>query len=36
MRLRVGDHRVVYVIEDKRLLVTVVRLAHRREVYPTV
>lgn len=33
MRLRVGDYRVVYVIEDDRLVVLVVRLGHRREVY---
>ncbi|OLF06346.1 hypothetical protein BLA60_32440 [Actinophytocola xinjiangensis] len=33
MRLRVGDCRVVYQIEDDRVMVTVVRVAHRREVY---
>jgi mRNA interferase RelE/StbE len=33
MRLRVGDHRVVYVVEDRRLVITVVRLAHRGDVY---
>lgn len=33
MRLRIGDYRVVYVIQDHLILVTVVRLAHRREVY---
>jgi mRNA interferase RelE/StbE len=32
-RLRVGDYRVIYEIEDDRLVVTVVRAAHRREVY---
>lgn len=32
-RVRVGDHRVVYTIEDQRLIVLVLRLAHRREVY---
>ena len=32
-RLRVGDYRVIYSIEDKKLLVTVVRVGHRREVY---
>lgn len=32
-RLRVGDHRVIYEVEDDVLLVTVVRAAHRREVY---
>jgi len=32
-RLRIGDHRVVYTIQDQRLLVLVLRVAHRREVY---
>jgi mRNA interferase RelE/StbE len=33
LRLRVGDYRVVYRIENERLLVLVVRVGHRREVY---
>jgi mRNA interferase RelE/StbE len=33
MRIRVGDHRVVYQVEDAKVQVTVVRVAHRREVY---
>ena len=32
-RVRVGVYRVVYTIEDDRLIVTVVRVAHRRDVY---
>ncbi|GLZ37504.1 type II toxin-antitoxin system RelE/ParE family toxin [Actinokineospora sp. NBRC 105648] len=36
MGIRIGDHRVVYQVEDSRILVTVVRVAHRREVYRTV
>ena len=32
-RLRVGDYRVLYRIEDDRLLILVVRIAHRRDVY---
>ena len=32
-RVRVGDYRVVYRIEDERLVVVVIRVAHRREVY---
>ena len=32
-RVRVGDYRIVYAIEDDRLLVLVLRVAHRREVY---
>ena len=32
-RVRVGDYRIVYQIEDDRLLIVVVRIGHRREVY---
>jgi mRNA interferase RelE/StbE len=32
-RIRVGDWRVVYVLDDAAKLVTVTRVAHRREVY---
>lgn len=32
-RIRAGDMRVVYVIDDSAKLVSVVRVAHRREVY---
>lgn len=32
-RVRTGDYRIVYEIIDDRLLVLVVRMAHRREVY---
>jgi mRNA interferase RelE/StbE len=32
-RVRVGDHRIVYTVQDDRLIVLVVRVAHRREVY---
>ena len=33
MRVRVRDYRVIYQIEEERLLVLVVRLGHRRDVY---
>jgi len=32
-RMRVGDWRVLYIIDDVAKLVTVTRIAHRREVY---
>jgi len=32
-RVRVGDYRIIYQVEDDRLLIIVVRIAHRREVY---
>ena len=32
-RLRVGDWRVVYLIDDAAKLISITRIAHRREVY---
>ncbi len=32
-RLRVGDYRIIYIINDGVLLVVVVTIGHRREVY---
>lgn len=32
-RLRVGDYRIVYTVQDDRLLVIVVRVGPRRSVY---
>lgn len=32
-RLRVGDYRVLYIIDDKGKQVTVLAVGHRREVY---
>jgi mRNA interferase RelE/StbE len=32
-RVRVGDYRVLYEIDDQVVVVTVFRVAHRREVY---
>lgn len=32
-RIRVGDYRIVYEIQDKVLIVYVVRVAHRKDVY---
>lgn len=33
-RFRAGDYRVVYRIDDERSVVSVERIAHRREAYP--
>lgn len=33
LRVRIGDYRVVYDVQDSVLRVLVVRVAHRREVY---
>ena len=32
-RIRVGDYRIVYAVDDGELLVIVARIAHRRDVY---
>ncbi len=32
-RIRVGDYRVVYIIDDDHKTVSVTRVAHRRDVY---
>jgi mRNA interferase RelE/StbE len=32
-RIRVGDYRVLYEIRDERLIVLVIRIAHRRDIY---
>jgi mRNA interferase RelE/StbE len=32
-RVRVGDWRVLYIIDDAAKLVSITRIAHRREVY---
>ena len=32
-RIRVGDWRVVYLIDDEARLITITRVAHRREAY---
>ena len=32
-RIRVGDYRIIYEIIDNKLVVLVIRIGHRREVY---
>jgi mRNA interferase RelE/StbE len=32
-RLRIGDYRVIYAFDGVELLISVVRVRHRREVY---
>ncbi|MFO7772477.1 MAG: type II toxin-antitoxin system RelE/ParE family toxin [Dehalococcoidia bacterium] len=32
-RIRQGDYRIVYAIDDNQQLVTVVHIGHRREIY---
>ena len=32
-RIRIGDYLVIYEIQDGKLIVTVITIGHRREVY---
>jgi len=32
-RIRVGDYRVIYRVEKRRVVIVIVRIGHRREVY---
>lgn len=32
-RVRVGNYRIIYQIQDKALLILVIKIGHRREVY---
>jgi mRNA interferase RelE/StbE len=34
-RIRQGDYRILYIVEDKIVTVFVVKIGHRREVYKT-
>jgi len=36
LRIRVGDYRIVYTLDDGQLLVLVVHLGHRSTVYDTL
>lgn len=33
LRLRVGDYRILYRVDDDRLVILLVRVGHRREIY---
>lgn len=32
-RIRVGDYRIIYEIQDKRLVLLVIRVGHRKDIY---
>lgn len=32
-RIRIGNYRVVYEVQDQKLVILVIRIGHRREVY---
>ncbi len=33
LRVRVGDYRIIYKIKDDRLLVLIVKIGHRKDIY---
>jgi len=33
LRIRIGDWRVIYVVHDVELLVLVIKIGHRRDIY---
>lgn len=35
-RLRQGDYRIIYAIDDNRQIIIVVRVGHRREIYRAI
>jgi len=32
-RVRVGDYRIIYEIFDKKVIILIMRIGHRREIY---
>jgi len=32
-RIRVGDYRIIYTIYDKKLIISVIKVGHRRDIY---
>jgi len=34
-RIRVGDYRIIYQVHNRQLLVQVIRVGHRRDIYRT-
>ena len=32
-RIRIGDYRIVYEVQDAQLIILVIRIGHRREIY---
>lgn len=32
-RIRIGDYRVVYTVDKKNKLITIIKIGHRREIY---
>lgn len=32
-RIRIGDYRIIYIIEDKHKMVEIIKIGHRKDVY---
>jgi mRNA interferase RelE/StbE len=32
-RIRVGDYRIIYRLEDKQLVILIIKIGHRRDIY---
>ena len=35
-RIRMGDYRIIYTIQDKELLILIVKIAHRKHIYRNI
>lgn len=33
LRLRVGEYRVIYTVKDEQLIIVIIQVGHRREIY---
>ena len=33
LRIRVGEYRIIYVVESRKIIVLVLRIGHRKDVY---
>ncbi len=34
-RVRIGDYRIVYSVQSEKLIIEIIRVGHRREIYRT-
>lgn len=35
-RIRIGNYRVVYFVEDNKLLIEIIRVGHRKDIYKSL
>ena len=36
LRIRVGDYRIIYSLEDERLIIAIVKIGHRSSIYDSL